>query len=232
MKAIVLAAGKGERLKPLTNHVPKVMLLIANKPILQYHIEQLKKAGITDIAINLHHMPEKIKEYFGDGTRFGVNINYSYEENLLGTAGAVKKLKGFFDKTFVVVYGDIFSELNLKKLIDFHKQKKGKVTITVHESDHPWDSACVALNENNEVIKFVEKPGKENVFSNLTSTSLYVLEPEVIDFIPEGYSDFAKDIFPKLLGKGIKIYAYITREYRKDIGTLERYGEVKGHFEK
>ena len=129
MKAIVLAAGKGERLKPLTNHVPKVMLLIANKPILQYHIEQLKKAGITDIAINLHHMPEKIKEYFGDGTRFGVNINYSYEENLLGTAGAVKKLKGFFDKTFVVVYGDIFSELNLKKLIDFHKQKKGKVVL-------------------------------------------------------------------------------------------------------
>lgn len=231
MKALVLAAGKGERLRPLTDSIPKVMLPIKNKPILQYHIEQLREAGITDIAVNLHHFPEKIRDYFGNGKKLGVNITYSYEKELLGTAGAVKKLKGFLNETFVVVYGDILSELQIKKVIDFHREKSGKATITVHESDHPWDSACVSVNKDGRVIKFVEKPGKENVFSNLTSTALYVIEPEVIDLIPEGHSDFAKDIFPKLLKKGIGVYAYVTDAYRKDIGTPERYKEAKAYFD-
>ena len=159
MKAIILSAGKGERLRPLTNDLPKVMLPIANKPILQYHIEQLKKVGITNIAINLHHSPEKIKSYFGDGAKLGIHLTYSYEPELLGTSGAVKKLNEFFNETFIVVYGDIVSEFNLKELIEFHKQKKGKVTITVHKSDHPWDSGCVLIDDNNKVIKFQGKPG-------------------------------------------------------------------------
>lgn len=230
MKAIILSAGIGKRIRPLTDNIPKVMLPINGKPLLENHINLLKKWGITDIAINLHYLPEKITEYFKDGSNFGVKINYSYEEELLGTSGAVKKLANFFDETFIVIYGDIAVDSNLKNLIDFHKKNNAIATLVVHESDHPEDSDVVEMNGKNDIIKLWKNPHKIMPQSNLTNAALYVLEPEVLEFIPAGESDFIKDVFPSLLKNNKKVIGYNTPEFIKDMGTLERYETVKKYF--
>ncbi|MBL7147270.1 MAG: nucleotidyltransferase family protein [Nanoarchaeota archaeon] len=230
MKAIILSAGLGTRIRPLTDNIPKVMLPINEKPLLEHHINLLRKHGITDIAINLHYMPNKIIEYFQNGSRLGVKINYSHEKELLGTSGAVKKLKPFFKETFIVVYGDVAVDVDFAKLIEFHKKNKAEATLVVHESDHPEDSDVIEINEKNEIVKLWNKPHKTMPKSNLTNAALYILEPEIINYIPEGKSDFIKDVFPSLLKNNLKVMGYNTEEFIKDMGTLERYEIVKKYF--
>jgi NDP-sugar pyrophosphorylase family protein len=228
MKAVILCAGEGIRLRPLTNDKPKVMVEIAGKPLLEHHINLLRHYGIKEVAINLYYQPEVIEEYFGDGSRFGVKIHYHRELSLQGTAGTVRALKDYLDDTFVVLYGDCVCSVNLKKLIDFHKSKRGIASITVHESSHPYDSDIVVVDANQRAKMFKRVKPREN-FVNLTSAALYVMEPEIIGRI-EGPDplDFGRDIFPKILSDGtLKIFAYHTEEYMKDMGTLERLEKVK-----
>jgi len=217
MKALILSAGKGTRLKEITEEIPKVMVDVAGKPCLRYNIELLKKFGIKEIAINTHHFPEKIKEYFGDKNKFGVKIKYSYEPELLGTSGSLNNFRDFFNETFVVIYGDVIHETNLGKMIEFHKKEKAFATIALDNRSQVGRGAVIL--EGKKIIDFKEKPQQE-IPGGLVNSGIYILEPEVLSYIPEGISDFGLDIFPKLLKEKKKLVGFKTGKVL-DIGTPE-----------
>jgi len=204
MKAIILAAGKGERLGN-TILTPKPMIIVDNKPILQHNIELCKKHGITDIYINLHHLPHVIMKYFGDGKKFGVNIKYSYENELLGTSGAVKKIskdiKNFKKNPFFVIYGDNYSDCNLTKLIT-----DNMINIGFHYRKDVTNSGVADFDNDNFILNFIEKPKSNQIHSKWVNAGIYYLHPEILKYIPKGISDFSKDIFPKLLKNNIPIF--------------------------
>lgn len=228
MRAIILAGGLGTRLRPLTNDLPKLMLPIGGKPILQYGLELLKKHGIREIAINLFHLPDKITDYFGDGRKFGVKIKYLYEKKLSGTAGPVKKLENFWGKQFLVFYGDNLTNVDLTRLINYHRKKGGTATLALYPTNEPWLKGIVELNNRRQIIKFIEKPQKRETKSNLANAGIYILEKKIVKYIPKKqFSDFGFDIFPKLLAAGKKIYGWKYDGYILDMGTLETYAQAQ-----
>jgi NDP-sugar pyrophosphorylase family protein len=209
MKALLLAAGEGKRLRPLTERLPKPMIPIAGKPILEHNVNFLARWGIREIAINLHHCPEVVINHFGDGSGFGVNITYSYEPELLGTAGAVKKLESYFYDTFVVIYGDNLINCDLKRLISFHRGHGGIATIAVHFREDLSNSGVVALDDQNRVMHFLEKPQENQFASHWVNAGVLLLEKEVLQYIPSGVPcDFGREILPNLLVKGQRLYGY------------------------
>lgn len=209
VKAIILAAGQSTRLRPLTDRIPKPMVLVAGKPILEYNLTLLARHGIGEVVINLHYQPQSIVEYFGDGSRWGVHITYSFEPELLGTAGAVKRVQEQFDSTFLILYGDNLTTCDLSRLVIFHRAKGGIATIALHYRDDPTASGIADLDDQDRIIRFVEKPKPEQLFSHWVSAGILVLEPKVLDTIPDGMpSDFGRDLFPSLLSGGEVIYGY------------------------
>jgi len=234
MKAMILAAGEGTRLHPLTQWTPKALLPIARVPLIEHQLSWLKSHGIFQVAINLYHLGEKIKDFLGDGSRFGVRIHYSSEKELLGTAGGVKKMEDFFDSTFLVVYGDILTDFNLSAMIDFHKKKKALVTLALFKVPNPWEVGIVEMNRQDKVLSFKEKPPRGSEHSNLSSGGIYVLEREILDHIPShGYCDFGYDIFPTLLALHLPVYGYVLKaeDYLIDIGTLDKYQKANNDVE-
>lgn len=237
MKALILAAGEGTRLKQLTHHRPKPMLPLRNIPLLQYTIEWLREHGIYEIAINLHHYPEVITDYFGDGGNFGVSIIYSYEETLRGTAGAAKQLEYFLDETFVTVYGDVYTNLDLGRIClahEWHNLATANadssiacmLTMALYNVTNPEECGLVMTNEYGRVTRFVEKPPPHEVFTNRAFSGVMVCEPEILEYIPaESTYDFGKDLVPKLLWSGQPIYGepLVENEFVIDIGTLSGY---------
>ncbi|HKP12553.1 MAG TPA: nucleotidyltransferase family protein [Blastocatellia bacterium] len=208
-KAILLAAGKGTRLRPLTDAVSKCMVEVAGKPILEHNVERLRAHGVTEIIINLHHRPDSITAHFGDGSRWGLRITYSFEPELLGTAGAVKKAAADFDVPFFVWYGDNLSDCRLDRLWRSHTARGGIATIALHHRDDPTQSGIVGLGTNDRVVRFLEKPRAEQVFSHWVSAGILVLEPDVLRAIARaGAADFGRDVFPALLDQGAAIYGY------------------------
>ncbi len=229
MKAVILAAGLGGRMQKQYPAIHKVMLPIGGKPILEHHIENLKKFGVNDFYINLHHYPDIIRESFGNGKKYGVRITYSYEQILLGTAGALRKMEKNLNETFFVIYGDIFTKINFQKFLDFHRKKKSQATLVIHRTNHPEDSDLVVMNKDNKICKFYPSPHPFSVANiALSNAGIYILEPQVLKFIPDKIpSDFIEDICPILLAKGVKMYGYSSSEYAKDMGTPERYRQVQ-----
>jgi NDP-sugar pyrophosphorylase family protein len=226
LKGIILAAGEGTRLRPLTADRPKPMLPVDNRPVLEHTIAWLKAHGVRDLAINLHYKPRAISDYFGDGGEFGVNITYSHEDHLLGTAGAVKRLGGFFDHTFVVVYGDVLTDLDLTAMVARHWAKGGIATIALYRVDNPTARGLVDTAEDGSILRFVEKPRPEEVFTDLANAGVYVLEPEIVDYIPrQGPYDFGRELFPSLLDGGVLLFGYplAESEYLIDIGSPDSY---------
>ena len=219
MKAIILSAGKGERLGTITNYTPKTMIQIDGKPILQHNIELCKKFGIIDIYINLHHLPHVVMKYFGDGKKFGVNIKYSYEEELLGTSGAVKKIAksdSYFRKNpFFVIYGDNYSDYNLNLL-----KSEEIATIAFHYREDVSNSGVAEFDENSKILSFIEKPEKETS-SHWVNAGIYYLNPKILKYIPLGYSDFSKDIFPTLLKENISFYGICENTIVRAFDTPE-----------
>ena len=212
-KAMLLAAGKGTRLRPLTETVSKCMVKVAGRPVLERNIEWLKRFGVTDLAVNLHYLPEAVTDHFGDGGRFGVRITYSYEPELLGTAGAVKRMGPFFDAPFFVWYADNLSTCRLDHLWQAHESRGSVATIALHYREDPTHSGIVGLDDDDRVIRFLEKPRADEVFSHWVSAGLLVLEPSVIDRMPEGVAaDFGRDIFPALLSEGARLGGYRMSE--------------------
>jgi NDP-sugar pyrophosphorylase family protein len=205
MKAIILAAGLGSRLGKYTENIPKPMIKFNNKPILQHNIELCKKYGINDIYINLYYLPEKIIEYFGNGNKFGVNIYYNIEEKLLGTSGGVKNIFekfNFKDEPFYIIYGDNYSDFNLNSL---KTNAFGKIAF--HYREDVFNSGVAEFEITNKIIKFIEKPKIEETKSHWVNAGIYYFQSDIIKYIPNGYSDFGKDIFPTLLSLNrINIY--------------------------
>lgn len=231
MKAIILSAGKGTRLKKIRKDIPKVLMPIWGKPMIEWNIDLLKDYGINRIAINTHHLGNQITKRLGDGSRLGVEIRYSYEKELLGTAGSLINFKDFLNETFVVIYGDVISKLNLEKLMEYHRERKSKATLVVHNSDHPEDSDIVEVLKDWRIKKLHHKPGNIK-YGTLGSAALYICEPEVINYVTKNTlpCDFIKDIFPKMLKDNQRLYAYMTEEFIKDAGTPKRLKEVKNHL--
>lgn len=227
MKGMILAAGEGQRLRPLTNYLPKPMLPVAGRPLLEHTIIHLRDCGIADLAINLHHLPAAVMDYFGDGRRWGVNLHYSVEERLLGSAGGTKRLQSFFDGTFLVYYGDVFTWADLRPMIALHRRSGSLATLGLYRVPDPWNRGIVQLDDQQTIAQFAEKPPREQVFSDLANAGIYVLEPEVLDRIPLGRVwDFGHDVFPGMLAEGIRITGYVIEDLLIDIGLPEKYEEV------
>jgi len=206
---MILAAGEGSRLKPLTDHVPKCMVPVGGKPILEHTLTWLRRYGVTEIVVNLCHLPHVIREHFGNGSRWEVGITYSLETEVLGTAGGVKNVAEFFDGPFLVWYGDNLSTCRLDQLWQFHQEKGGVATIALYHRDDPTRSGIVGLDDQERITRFLEKPRPDQVFSHWVNAGIFVLEPAVLDFIPnEGPSDFGRDVFPALLAQGLLLYGY------------------------
>jgi NDP-sugar pyrophosphorylase family protein len=233
MKTFILAAGLGTRLRSLGLDIPKVMVPIGGKPLLEHHIDLLRRQGIRELIVNLHHLPDKITGYFGDGSKFGVRITYSLEPELLGTAGAVKKMESALrDGTFVVMYGDNLVRVKFAPLLEFHRKRQAAVTVALFESPEPWTGGVVETAANGRVMRFVEKPDPKSISTNLISAGILVVEPDVLDVIPKNqFCDFGRDVFPKLLVEGKLLYAMKPDAYVQDVGTPERLAKAQRDFE-
>lgn len=235
MKAMILAAGLGTRLYPLTKEIPKPMLPIADIPLIGHQIKWMKENGIEEIMVNLHYLPGKIKEYLGDGSKFNVKIHYSLEEELLGTSGAIRKVKNFFNKRFLVFYGDNFTNLKLDQMKRNHINKKSLITILTREKDiNERFSNVIIFNKDQQITKFIEKPSKDQckgVKRNTANCGIYICEPSILDLIPKK-SDFSRDIFPKIIELG-GLYAFekTDKTYWCEIGRVEKYWKFKDEIE-
>ena len=233
MKAFILAAGLGTRLRSLGLDVPKVMVPIGGKPLLEHHLELFRRQGIREFIVNLHYLPEKITDYFGDGRKFGVSITYSHEPELLGTAGAVKKMEtDLRGGSFIVFYGDNLVRVDFAPLVEFHRARQAEVTVALFASPEPWTGGVVETDSNGRVLRFVEKPDRKQVSTNLISAGILVVEPRVLDVIPAGqFYDFGRDVFPKLLAERRPVYAMEPKAYIQDVGTPERLAKAQRDFE-
>ena len=224
MKAVIMAGGQGKRLRPITCDRPKPMVNIANRPIMEHIINLLKEHNINDIAVTLQYMPDCIKDYFEDGKKYGVNIKYYTEKEPLGTAGSVKNAQEFLNETFVIISGDALTNIDITEALKFHKSKKSKATIILKNVDVPLEYGVVITNDKSEITNFLEKPNWKEVISDTVNTGIYILEPEILQYIQnDTFTDFAKDIFPKLLNDKIPLYGYVTDDYWCDIGDLTSY---------
>ncbi|NLY74430.1 MAG: NTP transferase domain-containing protein [Firmicutes bacterium] len=227
MKAVIMAGGKGTRLRPLTCNKPKPMAPIVNRPMMEHILYLLKKHGFNEVLVTLFYLPELIRNYFGDGSEFGMKIRYSLEETPLGTAGSVKKIIDELNDTFLVISGDALTDFNLKEAIKFHRDKKAKATIVLTKVSNPLEYGVVITDQNGAVKRFLEKPGWGEVFSDTVNTGIYVLEPEIFDLFEHGKEfDFSKNLFPLLLEKGELICGYVADGYWSDIGNLEQYRQA------
>ena len=213
MKAFLLAAGEGLRLGAVTADRPKPMIQIAGRPILEHNIRFLAGHGIHDLIINLHYRPEIVTKHFGDGTPFGVHITYSQEPALLGTAGAVKKVADQLTATFLVMYADNLTDCDLGKLLEFHRRKGGVGTVALFYRENATASGIAELDANDRIVRFLEKPKPEEIFSPWVNAGLLVLEPAVLDWIPVGKaSDFGREVLPAVLAAGLPLYGYRMNE--------------------
>ena len=206
MKAVIIAGGKGTRLGKLTEEIPKPMLQLVGKPLMEYHIDLLKRYGITDIFVTVNYLKDSIINHFGNGERFGVNIKYYEEKEPLGTAGGVKALENELGNDFLVVYGDVLVEMNISKLIEFHQIQKSSATLVLHPNDHPHDSDLVAVDMNDKITGFIAKPQeKGKYYANLVNAGIYILNRQVLNFVEANKkADFGADIFPHLVNQDRK----------------------------
>jgi NDP-sugar pyrophosphorylase family protein len=208
MHAVILAAGEGRRLRPLTEHAPKPMLEVAGKPLLEYNVRLLARYGITDLIINTHYCPESIEKYFGDGRAFGVKIVYSHEPELLGTAGALGPLRKRLTGAFMVLYGDNLTTCNLRALAEFHQLKHAVATLAVFRRENATAAGILSMDADDRIVRFLEKPGSDEIFSSWVNAGIMVCEPAILQAIPAGFSDFGKDVIPALVQARQPIYGY------------------------
>lgn len=219
MKAVILAGGKGTRLLPLTQAIPKPMLPIEGRPMLEQIILHLKKHGITEITLSIGYLGGQIKDYFKDGSELGVSIDYAEEREPLGTAGCLHALKSKLTDTFLLVGGDNLTNLDYTRFIASHKEKKADLSVALTEISIPVEFGIYEIDENQQVSSFKEKP----VFKHLAGTMIFCIEPSVLAYVHEGFSNLTSDILPLLLKDGRKIHGYSFSGFWADIGRMEDY---------
>ncbi len=229
MRAVLMAGGSGTRLRPLTCDLPKPMVPILNRPIAEHIINLLKRNNIREVIATLHYLPDVMRDYFQDGSKFGIEMTYSVEEDQpLGTAGCVKNIQQWLNDTFLVISGDGITDFDLQAAIKFHRQKQSKATLVLTRVPNPVEFGVVITDEQGHIRRFLEKPSTSEIFSDTVNTGTYILEPEVLDYLPDNEeSDFSKDLFPLLLEKGEPLYGYIAEGYWCDVGHLEAYRQAQ-----
>ncbi len=232
MQAVILAGGKGARLGEFTKDLPKPMLKIGGKPVLQHQLELLKKHGITDVIILVNYLKNSIIEYFGKGEQLGISVSYYEEQEPLGTAGGIREIQNQLKSDFLVLYGDVMINMDIERLVEFHQQKHSQCTLVLHPNNHPFDSDLVEINDNKQIVAFHPKPHPEDfLYHNLVSAGVYVFSKEIIEFIEKGKkADFGRQIFPVIYDK-VCMFGYNTAEYLKDMGTPGRFEEVNKDWE-
>lgn len=233
MKAMVLAAGLGTRLRPVTRSVPKPMVPVLNRPVMEHIIRLLARHGFDEVISNVHWFPEAIRGHFGDGTGFGVRLDYSVEERLLGTAGGVRLASGFFDDDFLVISGDAMTDIDLASMCEFHRSHGGIATLATRRVSDTSEFGVVITGEDGRIQGFQEKPDSSEALSDLANCGIYMFSREIFDHFPEpgqsglagpdhpdGFADWAVDVFPRLLDEDIDFYAHEVEAYWNDIGTI------------
>ena len=228
MKIVIIAGGQGTRIASVNGEIPKAMIPICGKPILEYEIEIAKRYGYREFLFIVGHMGDQITAYFGNGDRWGVSIEYFYEKTPLGTAGALAYLKAKLTEDFFVFYGDTIFDVDLQRMVLFHCENNADATLFVHPNDHPYDSDLVDMDTDNRVRNFFIKPHPDHLISrNIVNASLFVFSPTVLNYIPVGEKcHIEKNVLPICLTAGLKVFGYKSFEYIKDMGTPDRYYSV------
>ncbi len=219
-QAFVLAGGKGERLRPLTNDIPKPLVKVAGEPILQHCIEQLARHEVEEIILGTGHMHEKIEAYFGSGEKFGASIVYSVETEPLGTGGALKQAKGLLDKNFFMLNGDNIADFDFTQMQTEHAENRGLATIALVEVEDVSGYGIARL-EGKKIVEFVEKPARKKAPSNLANAGAYIIEKKALEFLPEGFNLIERTMFPALAKKG-KLFGFKHKGLWLTTDTLER----------
>jgi mannose-1-phosphate guanylyltransferase/phosphomannomutase len=228
VKAVIMAGGEGSRLRPLTSNQPKPMMPLVNLPMMEHIVTLLRRHGFDEIVVTLAFMPNAIRTYFGDGSEFGVRMVYATEEHPLGTAGSVRNAMAELDERFLVISGDVLTDIDLGKIVEFHDEHDAVATIGLVAVDNPLEFGIVITREDGSIERFLEKPTWGEVFSDTINTGIFVLEPEIFDYIPAGEAvDFSSEVFPKLLANSKPLYGAVAEGYWEDVGTLEAY--VRAH---
>ena len=228
MKAVIMAGGEGTRLRPLTSNQPKPMLPMANRPMMEHVVHLLRRHAMTDIVVTVAFMANTIRTYFGDGSELGVRMVYATEETPLGTAGSVLNAREELDERFLVISGDVLTDIDLSAVVEFHEKKGALATLALCSVENPLEFGIVITDEDGSIDRFLEKPTWGQVFSDNINTGIYVLEPEIFDFIPPGRPvDFSSEVFPAVLEAGRPIFGYVAEGYWEDVGTTEAY--LKAH---
>lgn len=226
IKGVIMAGGKGTRLRPLTCGRPKPMVPVVDRPMMEYIVELLVQHGVRDIAVTLCYMPDAIRDHFEDGSRFGARMCYYVEDVPLGTAGSVKNAEDYLDDTFVVISGDALTDIDLSQAVDYHRKKGAIATIVLTRVATPLEYGVVITGDDGKITQFLEKPSWSEVFSDTVNTGIYILEPEVFSYFEKGQVfDFSKDLFPLLLKDGAPLYGMVASGYWSDIGNLDQYRE-------
>lgn len=224
MRALILAAGEGTRLKPLTLTCPKPMLPVGGVPLLAYIFRWLRWHGVTEVAINLHHLPDVITGYVGDGSRFGLAVRYSLENPILGSAGAAKRLEGYLGGSFLVVYGDMLLDVELAPLLELHERSGSLLTMGLMEVADPSRVGIAQVQAGGRVVRFVEKPRPGEIEGRLANAGIYLCEAAILGWVPPDiHQDFGRDLIPRLLADGVPVFGRVLEGYLLDIGTPEAY---------
>lgn len=228
MKVVIIAGGKGTRIASISSEIPKAMIPIDGRPILEYQIELAKRYGYDDFIFIIGHLGEVIKNHFGDGSEFGCKIDYYVESTPLGTAGALREIEDKLSEDFFVFYGDTVMDFDMNAMLRFHYENHSDATLLLHPNDHPYDSDIVAVDQNYRVSHFYNKPHPDNlVVKNLVNAALFIFSPAILSKIKKGVkSHIEKDVLPLALSDGLNLYGYVTPEYIKDMGTPDRYSDV------
>ncbi|HEY1651885.1 MAG TPA: sugar phosphate nucleotidyltransferase [Acidimicrobiales bacterium] len=228
MKAVIMAGGEGTRLRPQTSNLPKPMLPLVGRPMMEHIVSLLRRHGITDIVVTVAFLPNAIRSYFGNGSELGVRMVYATEETPLGTAGSVRNAMEQLTERFLVISGDVLTDIDLTEIVSFHEKNDALATIALSAVENPLEFGIVITREDGTIERFLEKPGWGQVFSDTINTGIYVLEPEIFERIPEGRSvDFSGEVFPAVLEEGQPLYGYVAEGYWEDVGTTAAY--LKAH---
>jgi mannose-1-phosphate guanylyltransferase / phosphomannomutase len=223
MRAVVMAGGEGSRLRPMTANLPKPLLPVANRPVMEHVLRLLRRHGVTETVVTVQFLASLVRNYFGDGDELGMSLQYATEQRPLGTAGSVKNAEtALRDDTFMVLSGDALTDADLTGLLDFHKRQGALVTVGLKSVPDPLEYGIVICDADGRINRFLEKPTWGQVFSDTVNTGIYVMEPEVLAEVPaDAEADWSGDIFPKLLARGAPLFGYRFDGYWEDVGTLE-----------
>jgi len=234
MKVVIIAGGKGTRIAAINHEIPKGMIPIGGKPIIEREIEMARDQGYREFVLIIGHQGDQISSYLGDGSRLGVSITYYQEQQPLGTAGALGYLRDQLTEDFFVFYGDTVMDIDMASMLEFHRAHQSAATLLVHPNDHPFDSDIIDLDSDRRVRNFLIKPHPAGmVYHNIVNASLFIFSPRVLDYCEAGVkSHIEKNLLPRCLEAGLPLYGYISHEYIKDMGTVDRYHAVSSDVER